>query len=308
MKKYLIKIVLFFVAVAVIDILFGIVCQYMNDHSKGGGVKSRYYVCKESDEDVLVFGSSRAKHHYVPDVIEDSLHMTCYNTGEDGNGIIMCYGFLKMITERYNPKLIIYDVSGFDMFEDDNMKYLDLMKPFYYEKGIDSIFWSVEPKTRIMMLSNLYRYNTTCLRVIGNYIHPMTSYPKGYSALHKTMNYEPVIKAEQEKIVDTLKIRYFENFIRLTQNKNILLVCCVSPSYKASVDDSKYAPIKHLCEQYRVPFLYYGSEPEITNNKNYFQDRTHMNDNGARLYSGKLMSWVICNNLITGKGFDRISN
>ena len=298
MKKYLRNIILFFVAAAIIDVLFGKVCQYMNDHSKGGGIKSRYYVCKESNEDVLVFGSSRAKHHYVPDVIEDSLHMTCYNTGEDGNGIILCYGFLKMITERYNPKLIIYDVTGFDMYEDDNMKYLDLMKPFYYEKGIDSIFWSVEPKTRIMMLSNLYRYNTTCLRVLGNFIHPMSNYPKGYLPLHKTMDYEPEIKVENEKVIDTLKIHYFERFIRLAQNKGIPLVCCSSPYYKALKDDNNYEPVKHLCVQYDIPFLYYGAMAGISTKKSYFTDRTHLNDTGARSYTSKLMSWIKNNNVI----------
>ncbi len=298
MKKYLIKIVLFFVAVAVVDILFGMACQYMNDHSKGGGVKSRYYVCKESTEDVLVFGSSRAKHHYVPDIIEDSLKMTCYNTGEDGNGIIMCYGFLKMITERYTPKLIIYDVSGFDIFEDDNMKYLDLMKPYYYENGIDSIFWSVEPKTRLMMLSNLYRYNTTCFRVIGNFIHPMNNYPKGYSALHKTMDYEPENKEESEKAVDTLKIHFFEDFIQLAQDKGVSLVCCVSPSYKTSTADGKFYPIKQLCEQYHIPFLYYGAEPDITNSRSLFQDRTHLNDKGARLYTIRLITWIRNNHFL----------
>lgn len=298
MKKYLIKIILFFVAVAVVDVVFGMACQYMNDHSKGGGVKSRYYVCKESTEDILVFGSSRAKHHYVPDIIEDSLGMTCYNTGEDGNGIILCYGFLKMITQRHTPKLIIYDVTGYDIYEDDNMKYLDLMKPYYYENGIDSIFWSVEPKTRIMMLSNLYRYNTTCLRVIGNYIHPMSNYPKGYSALHKTMDYEPEVKEEKKLPVDTLKIQYFERFIHLTQNKGISLVCCISPSYKASTDDSKYEPIKQLCKQYNVPFLYWGAYPAISNEKSLFQDRTHMNDKGSRLYTGMLMNSVNSLNII----------
>jgi len=292
MKKYLIKIVLFFVAVAVVDILFGMACQYMNDHSKGGGVKSRYYVCKESNEDVLVFGSSRAKHHYVPDIIEDSLGMTCYNTGEDGNGIIMCYGFLKMITERYTPKLIIYDVTGYDIYEDDNMKYLDLMKPYYYEKGIDSIFWSVEPKTRLMMLSNLYRYNTTCLRVIGNYIHPMNNYPKGYSALHKTMDYEPEIKRDKEQTVDSLKLYYFERFITLSKSKGVSLICCCSPYYKMPLDDKNYISVKRLCEQYNVPFLYFGAELAITSEKSFFQDRKHLNDRGARFYTSLLMSLI----------------
>lgn len=297
MKKYLIKIVLFFVAVAVVDILFGKACQYMNDHSKGGGVKSRYYVCKESTEDVLVFGSSRAKHHYVPDIIEDSLKMTCYNTGEDGNGIILCYGFLKMITERYSPKLIIYDVTGFDMYEDDNMKYLDLMKPYYYENGIDSIFWAVEPRTRVMMLSNLYRYNTTCLRVIGNYIHPMNNYPKGYCASYKTMDYEPEVKEEEQRVVDTLKMYYFEKFIKLVKRKNITLICCISPSYKAPVDDSHYNSIKQLCEKYDVPFLYCGAAINISYDKSYFGDKIHMNYIGANKYTSELMSWLIENNL-----------
>lgn len=297
MKRYLIKIALFFIAVAVVDMLFGLVCQYMNNHSKGGGVKNRYYVCKESNEDVLVFGSSRAKHHYVPDIIEDSLGVTCYNTGEDGNGIIYCYGVLKMIIQRYSPKLIIYDVSDFDMYEDDNMKYVDLLKPYYYEPGIDSIFWSVNPKTRFMMLSNLYRYNTTCLRVFGNYIHPMTNYPKGYYALNNTMDYEPEISAvrnNETKNVDTLKIHYFKEFIQLTKNNNISLICCVSPSYKASADDNDYYPIKKLCVEFGVPFLYYGADTDISSNKSLFQDRIHLNDSGARKYTkiiaGKLLN------------------
>lgn len=298
MKKYLIKIALFFVAVAIVDVLFGIACQYMNDHSKGGGIKSRHYVCKESNEDVLIFGSSRAKHHYVPDIIEDSLGMTCYNTGEDGNGIILCYGFLKMITQRYSPKLIIYDVTTFDMFEDDNMKYLDLMKPFYYEPGVDSIFWSVEPKTRYMMVSNLYRYNTTCLRVLGNFIHPMQNYPKGYAALYKTMNYEPAIDEEVQRTVDTLKISYFERFIGLTQSNTILLICCVSPNYKDTYGEDYFKPIKRICEEYDVPFLYYSAEPEITGDKSFFKDRNHLNDKGAKLYTSKLTSWIKENRLI----------
>ena len=289
MKKFLVKILLFFIAVSILDILYGYACQYMNDHSKGGGVKSRYYVCKESTEDVLVFGSSRAKHHYVPDVIEDSLKVSCYNTGEDGNGIILCYGFLKMITQRYSPKLIIYDVSGFDIYEDDNSKYLDLMKPYYHEPGIDTIFWAVNAKSRIMMMSNLYRYNTTCLRVLGNFIHPMLNYPKGYSALYKTMDYEPVIKEQVPKTVDSLKVEYFEKFIQLAQGKEIQLVCCVSPTYKAPLNDDYYVPIKQLCNNYGIPFLYLNADSRFINEKEYFEDRVHLNDKGAHLYTSLLI-------------------
>ena len=288
---------LFFIAVAAVDILFGYACQYMNDHSKGGGIKSRYYVCKESNEDVLVFGSSRAKHHYVPDIIEDSLNVTCYNAGEDGNGIILGYGFLKMVTRRYSPKLIIYDVSDFDLYEDDNMKYLDLMKPYYHEPGIDSIFWAVNPKSRVMMVSNLYRYNTTCLRVLGNFIHPMNNYPKGYSPLTQTMDYEPEIKEKKHVEVDELKIHFFEEFIQLSKSKGINLICCVSPLYKESQYSEQFKPVEQLCASHGVPFLNYAADPDISPEKLFFKDRTHMNDKGACFYSRKLMERIEKSNM-----------
>ena len=287
MKKYILKILLFFIAIALFDVLFGFACEYMNSHSKGGGIRSRYYVCKGSSEDVLVFGSSRAKHHYVPDIIEDSLGMTCYNTGEDGNGIILSYGFLKMITERYTPKVILYDVSSFDVSVDDNVKYLDLMKPYYFEPGIDSIFWEVEPKTRYMMLSSFYRYNTTWLRVVGSFIHPMINYPKGYAALNKTMDYEPELLDPKQIVIDSVKINFFEKFIRLAKNRGISLMCFVSPIYKGT-EENNYYTIKTLCSKYDIPFLFYGSDTDMVQDKSFFQDKLHLNDKGARFYTRKL--------------------
>ena len=288
MKKFIRNILFFFFAIAIVDVFFGLACQYMNDHSKGGGVKSRYYACKESNEDILIFGSSRAKHHYVPSVIEDSLKMTCYNTGEDGNGIIMCYGFLKMITQRYSPKCIIYDVSRFDIYEDDNIKYLDLMKPYYYEPGIDSIFWAVDSKTRLMMMSNLYRYNTTCLRVAGNFLTSSKNYNKGFSPKYGIMDYEPVENTRKQGVVDKLKIYYFDRFLQLAKEKKIEVICVGSPYYRIDPNDGFYRPIIELCENYGFAFWDYTDALSINNNKEFFNDRTHLNDEGARRYSGEV--------------------
>lgn len=293
MIRFIRNIVLFFLAIAIADSLFGIVCQYMNNHAKGGGIKTRHYVCMESDEECLVFGSSRANHHYVPHIIEDSLGLTCFNAGVDGNGIIFSYGTLRMITNRYSPQLIIYDVSGFDIFEDDNMKYLDLLKPYYYESGIDSIFWSVEPRTRLMMCSGFYRYNTTCIRVLGDYLHPMYTSPDGFVPLKKVMDYDPEFDETSEKGVDSLKIHFFKEFILLAKEKGITLVCCVSPSYLGTQSDVKYSPVKDLCEQYDVPFIYDGDDEIISINKLFFSDRTHLNANGATLYTDRLMKEIL---------------
>ena len=92
---------------------------------------SQRVACKESKEDVILMGSSRASHHYVTQIITDSLGLICFNAGQDGNGIIMQYGRWKMISERYAPKVLIYDITPvFDLMENDNMTYIDHLKPF----------------------------------------------------------------------------------------------------------------------------------------------------------------------------------
>ena len=288
MKRFLKKIFIFIIAIVIVDLLFGAVCHYMNSHSKGGGIRNRYYICKESNEDILIFGSSRALHHYVPDIIEDSLNLSCYNAGEEGNGIILSCGYLKMILARYTPKVIIYDISAFDIYKDDNVKYLNLLKPFYSEPGVDSLFWYIDPKSRIKMHSSLYMYNTTCLGIIGNYILPMANYPKGYLALSGQMDYEPSMEIDKNREVDPIKISLFENFIKTASSNNIQVFCLISPIYGGSGDN--YRAIKELCIRLNVPFLDYSSSSYISNDKSLFQDLTHMNDLGARKYTSIIAS------------------
>lgn len=91
-------------------------------------------------------GSSRASHHYVPEIISEKLGMSCFNAGQDGNGIILQYGRWKMLSERYTPKLIIYDINpGFDMVVNDNMTYVDRLKPFCYEVAVKNYVSSIFP-------------------------------------------------------------------------------------------------------------------------------------------------------------------
>ena len=55
--------------------------------------------------DLLVFGSSRANHHYVPEVFEDSLKLTFYNTGKDGSGIFITLHYCDLFCNVINQKL-----------------------------------------------------------------------------------------------------------------------------------------------------------------------------------------------------------
>ena len=99
MKKFLINIAIFFVIVGVVDFSLGVLFHYMLAHA-GGRTGAEYYVCTNATDEILIMGSSRASHHYVPEVITNDLGMSCYNAGQDGNGIVLHYGRWKMISQR----------------------------------------------------------------------------------------------------------------------------------------------------------------------------------------------------------------
>lgn len=290
MKKYLIRIILFFFIVAIVDYGYGKMCDYLRDHTKGGVSGNIRYICEQCDEDIIMMGSSRMRHHYEPQVFEDSLGMTCYNTGIDGNGILLSYGFLEMILQRYSPKLIIYDVTSYDMYIDDNSKYLEEMRPYYTKTGISEIFSDVDPMEKWKMKSGLYKYNSKLLGLVSDNIHPIYAFEKGYWPIQGVMDYEPSLPDTTKKQeVDSLKMKYIQKFIDLAKKHNVQVVFAASPTYHGKLKHKEHKPIRTICEEQKLPFVDHYYDSLICSNKEYWKDGSHLNDKGARVFSQEMV-------------------
>ena len=70
----------------VVDVTFGYLNRFMIKGAKGGQTYCQDYICNHSNEDIIMMGSSRMRHHYNPVIIEQLTGMSCYNAGEDGGG------------------------------------------------------------------------------------------------------------------------------------------------------------------------------------------------------------------------------
>ena len=129
MKKFISKVLLFLAGLVVLDFLVGMGGKYLVSHAKGGDTGLSNYICRQMKDECIIFGSSRGMHHYDPNIISDSLGMSCWNCSLDGNGIILMYGRYKMLSARYTPKVLIYDVcTAFDLISDDNNTYLGRLR------------------------------------------------------------------------------------------------------------------------------------------------------------------------------------
>lgn len=290
MKKLITHILIFFLVVALIDMAFGMACNYLVSHAKGGSTRNHHYIAKECDKEILFFGSSRCMKHYVPKIVEDSLGMSCYNCGELNNGIVFLYGRLIMMTNRYTPKVIVYDVhSGTDIVNSDNLQYLGWLKRYYNEPGVKDVFNMVNPTEHYKMYSQLYRHNGYFVQMATDNIHPVSAtLYDGYCPDYETMEYEPVV-TESKPIAewDPVKKECMIRFVRLCREKEIRLIFSLSPRYGAIRPECNDI-IKRFAEQYHVPLIDHYADPDVCMQKQFFADAIHMNHLGATEYTKKL--------------------
>lgn len=279
------------IIVLAIDFLVGKTCSALMTRVVGGDTKRMNTIVDELTDDIVIFGSSRAIHHYNPLIMQDSLGMSCYNAGRNGNGIIFCYGQYRLLTSRYHPKVIIYDIEiNFDLTEDDKTKYLDWLKRYYDRSGIDSIFWSVDKTMRFKMLSQMYRYNGSFISIASDCVNPLQNDIKGYRPLNGIMEYEPVAKGKDEKekelVYDSLKLEYFQRLITDCKKSGTTLIFALSPLYKAKPQDAEiFQPLIDMADRNGVPFInHYADTTYCTKRKN-FEDSYHMNKQGANAYT-----------------------
>ena len=288
MKKYLLYIVIFFAAVVAIDVCFGLTMDYMSRHAKSGDTKASNALLYENEYDVLIMGSSRAHHHYDDKLLSDSLGLKVYNAGVDGNGIILADGLYRILSQRYAPKLVIYDVEpAFDIniyADDDNdRRYLSGLKPYFGEDEIKDIFSSYGWQEKVKNYSGLYRYNTDFFNVLKNFVSSSPVPEYGYIPTDGAMTEDkkPVSKGQSE--IDSLKIQYIKTFISDVKASGAQLLLVASPKY--GVPDSKvYDVVKAICAENDLPFLDYYTD-ERFQKLEYFKEPMHLNGVGAKVFT-----------------------
>ena len=276
------------IIIVLIDLSFGFIMDNLRIHAKGGDTARAEYICNKTNEEILIMGSSRAAHHYIPSVLTDTLGLTCYNCGYDGCGSITAYGLLNILSQRYSPKAIIYEITPeFDYLkaDKDNTKYLGPLKNYYDRAGIDSVFMTVSPTERWKMCSYMYRINSKSIQMITENIVKRNETIKGFHTKEISMSYEPIIdETHKELQYDDVKIKYLKGIISLCKKHEIKLVFSVSPSYKKT-DSYVYAYAEDLAKVNKIPFITHYSDTMINRNKENFYDQVHMNMKGAQTFT-----------------------
>jgi lysophospholipase L1-like esterase len=80
--------------------------------------------------------------------------------------------------------------------------------------------------------------------------------------------------------------QYFVDFVNAAINGGSRLYIVFSPLYmNIPENEPSTDTIKSMALQYGVPFLDYSQDPTFLANPGYFSDPTHLNNEGAKLFS-----------------------
>lgn len=283
---------IFIVCLTVFDVIFGLVMDRLWNNmpdTVSQTARTNTYL-NRVEADVIILGSSRASHHYVPSILQDSLGMSVYNCGMEGMDLIYCDAVLDAIVKRHTPKIVILDMAESYLKGKDKGR-LDCLTPYIKSNPyVASIMKELKGNSYYALrLCNMYRYNDKVLNMVSAY-RSATDLKKGYTPMYgksALVGKEPQTStALKESEVDKMEETHLIHLIDICKTNGIRLYIVGSPSYNHS-DGLNMAYTRSLCDRLDVVFLDY-SESMIDKPEMFF-DIGHLSDEGAKSFTTSLI-------------------
>lgn len=288
MRSFVTRLSVFICIFIVLDVCFGLIMDFMRTHARSGDTARTEYICNHTNEDLLIMGSSRAAHHYVPSVLQDSLGVSVYNCGYDGCGIILAYTQLQMLLKHYKPKCIVYELTpSFDFVEGDNLRYIKPMRPYFHSGVLNEVLQDIDKSELVKNYSSLYRYNSSYLTIISDWLKQPDSPDNGYKPIFRVAEEIPKKNLDytEARNLDYYKIEIMNRFMETCEQNNILLIMAVSPLFTNDSTVSVFQPIFEILLQKGIPVLDFSCHASFNWKREYFSDSCHLNHSGAIEYS-----------------------
>lgn len=298
MVRFSLKLIFILLLIIIIDQGIGMILRHLYFRQKSGEESQITYVIDSTFADVLIFGSSRANHHYVPDIFESRLNKTCFNAGKDGSYFLYGCAIFKAIARRYNPKLIIFDIRPYELGNiTSEYERLSILLPYYRKyPEIRSIINLRGPFEKLKHISSIYPYNSLVFQIVRGTLNlRKTSAPnlKGYIPLFRTMKANNIDSWNLSNItIDENKINALKDIIATCKQKKIELVFVYSPMWRIIQNSFCDSLISRICSEQGISYINMSNDSTFINRPDYFEDVSHLNNEGARVFSNMLIDKI----------------
>ena len=282
MKKIIKFVGIVIIVIIITDIMVGFGCRfYINNHRLSGEFGEIDYIAKILDEDIIILGSSVALNGINPNIITDSLGLSCYNGGANGQILPYYESLLECIVKREKkPSIIILGLRTNELAGEGNGGRYSVFLP-YYHTGMENIDKRLESKSweeRYLLYSNLYRYNPIWWRLFLYILLPPEEKGKnGFTGKPVPMVY-PELKNDISSPITNERINSFLNMVQLCKKNDIRLVVVFPPMYFHYTDKTETIDyVEKYCIKNGIPCYNDSQNSTFLSDSHLFYDNVHVN-------------------------------
>lgn len=305
-NQYLIflkKLLILFLTVFILDFSIGRLLEYLYFRQESGFQYRTTQAMEHTTAGILIFGSSRASHHYHPEIFEKRMQLSYYNAGRDGSYIFYDYAVLQAVLKRYTPQIVILDfISDEFRLMPESYDRISVLLPYYKKHPeIRNVIALKSPFEKIKLLSSIYPYNSSLFAILAGNLEfnkERSNDFKGYVPLSRVLT--GAIRIDTLPVIyemDSLKIKAYESFIRACIDSRITLYIVCSPYFaKSKYVDCSIEQGQIIADNYNVPFFDFTRDSLVIDNCSLFADYSHLNNDGAKEFSEMIIERIVRNN------------
>ncbi len=114
------------------DQLIGRIMRELYFMQTSGPLAETTQLFTQVQADALILGSSRGRRNYNPQVFADTLGISVYNGGHDGQTLFYEQAVIRRVLQRYTPRLVIIDLNPEEMYyREVHYDRLNVLAPYY---------------------------------------------------------------------------------------------------------------------------------------------------------------------------------
>lgn len=320
MKKFIMTLVYFCLPIIIlsipVDYLLSNKLKELNNFSGGENLVWNDIYKGKIDDEIFIYGSSRAWVHIDPQLLEEKLGRTAYNFGVDGQNFhIQNLINQELMTYNSKSKYIIYSLDIFTLRKNDGIYHNIQFLPYMFmNNNLHNYLSSYTGHSYFDYYLPMIRYagkGKVIQEALKFSISNDTSRPlrvKGYRGKEAVWNDDlKKAKASTDKFmitIDSSLTAKFNLFLDECKRQDIIVILVYTPEYIEGqnfvVNRAKIISLyEEIAKKNNLFFLDYSNDT-ISKQRKYFYNSSHLNKTGAELFTNKLIKDLKKTNTQTG--------
>lgn len=301
------KVLLLTLIIVGTDQLLGFALNQLYLHTTSGDRGGVINGALRQKADVLVLGSSRAKHHVVPKILQEKLSLSVFNAGVDGQDYFYAIMLLDLWTRSHRaPKAILLHVDPTSLtYSKQEMDRTSIFSGYFWENPrVREILLMRGKYEWIKYVSSSYRFNGKVLQIAKTLVTEDEDLSDGYVGLQGSLGKNSIRAGDARIDVSeftapfwNLKLNYLFELASYCRSNGIQLILFHTPRLREdpaalAAWSERLSLLRQSHEVIEFLDLSERTSKLFADRQDLYKDGAHLNSEGAEVFSTVLAEEV----------------